>query len=74
MKKARPKSVKTNYSENANIVTETNKQNPRTLGAEGQIAKRQDGTFKGDENVPYVDCSYSFTGMCMCQNSPNCKF
>lgn len=39
MKKARPKSVKTNYSENANTVTETNKQNPRTLGAEGWMPR-----------------------------------
>lgn len=77
-KKARPKSVNTNYSENANIVINKTKQsqtkNTPTLGGEGCTAIGQDGTFEGSENVLYVDCSYSFTGICMCRNASNCRF
>ena len=68
MKKARPKSINTNYSENANLVTK------KTLGAERWTARKEDETFEGDENVLYIDCSYSFFGICMHHNLSDYAF
>ena len=38
---------------------------------EGQITKRQEKTFGGDECVCYFDCGDGFTAVSICQNSSN---